>query len=101
VWGRVATRYVPAEHSLVLEVADQGVGIAPQHLARLCNPFFTTKAASGGTGLGLAITATLVHEHGGQLTFQSEPGQGTCVCVTLPSADTTLAAAAASSAEAR
>jgi signal transduction histidine kinase len=51
--------------------------------------------------LGLAITATLVHEHGGQLTFQSEPGQGTCVCVTLPSADTTLAAAAASSAEAR
>jgi PAS domain S-box-containing protein len=98
---RVATRYVPAEHSLVLEVADQGVGIAPQHLARLCDPFFTTKAASGGTGLGLAITATLIHEHGGQLAFQSEPGQGTRVCVTLPSTESTLAAAAASSAEAR
>jgi PAS domain S-box-containing protein len=98
---RVSTRAVPADHSLVLEVADQGVGIAPQHLARVCDPFFTTKATRGGTGLGLAITATLVHAHGGRLTFQSAPGQGTCVCVTLPAADATLAAAAAHSAEAR
>lgn len=81
---RVSTRLGPEERCLMLEVADQGVGIAPQHLARLCDPFFTTKAAKGGTGLGLAITATLVHEHGGRLTFQSEPGQGTCACVTLP-----------------
>ena len=98
---RVSTRCVPEDHCLVLEVADQGVGIAPQHLARLCDPFFTTKAARGGTGLGLAITATLVREHGGRLTFQSEPGQGTCVCVTLPVVDPTLSAAAARSAEAR
>ena len=98
---RVATRYVPEDHCLILEVADQGMGIAPQHLDRLCDPFFTTKAARGGTGLGLAITATLVHAHGGRLSFQSAPGQGTCVCVTLPAADSTLAAAAAHSAEAR
>ena len=98
---RVSTRLVPEEHCLVLEVADQGVGIAPQHLPRLCDPFFTTKAARGGTGLGLAITATLVHEHGGRLTFQSEPGQGTCVCVTLPAVDHTLSAAVARSAESR
>jgi signal transduction histidine kinase len=97
----VSTHCAPEEHGLVLEVADQGVGIAPQHLARLCDPFFTTKAARGGTGLGLAITATLVHAHGGRLTFQSEPGQGTCVRVSLPAADSTLAAAAAHSAEAR
>jgi PAS domain S-box-containing protein len=98
---RVSTRCGPEDHCLVLEVADQGVGIAPQHLARLCDPFFTTKAARGGTGLGLAITATLVRDHGGRLTFQSEPGQGTCVCVTLPAADPTLSAAIARSAEAR
>jgi signal transduction histidine kinase len=98
---RVSTRLVPEDHCLVLEVADQGVGIAPEHLARLCDPFFTTKAASGGTGLGLAITANLVHTHGGRLTFQSEPGQGTCVGVTLPVADCILAAAATRSAEAR
>jgi PAS domain S-box-containing protein len=97
----VSTRFVPEDHCLVLEVADQGEGIAPQHLARLCDPFFTTKAARGGTGLGLAITATLVHEHGGQLTFQSESGQGTRVCVTLPAADPILSAAAVRSAEAR
>jgi polar amino acid transport system substrate-binding protein len=96
---RVSTRVVPEDHCLVLEIADQGVGIAPQHLAHLCDPFFTTKATRGGTGLGLAITANLVHAHGGRLTFQSEPGQGTCVCVTLPVADTTLTAAR--SAEAR
>jgi PAS domain S-box-containing protein len=100
-WVRVSTRYVPEEHRLVLEIADQGVGIAPQHLAHLCDPFFTTKAARGGTGLGLAITATLVHAHGGQLTFQSAPGQGTRVCVTLPGADPTLATAVAGSMEAR
>jgi PAS domain S-box-containing protein len=98
---RVSTRCVPEDHCLLLEVVDQGVDIAPQHLARLCDPFFTTKAARGGTGLGLAITATLVHEHGGRLTFQSELGRGTCVCVTLPAADSTLSAAAARSAEAR
>jgi PAS domain S-box-containing protein len=94
---RVTTRWVPAEHALVLEVADQGVGIASQHLTHLCDPFFTTKAATGGTGLGLAITANLVREHGGQLTFQSEPGQGTCARVTLPATDSPLAAVAASS----
>jgi signal transduction histidine kinase len=90
---RVSTRYGSEERCLLLEVADQGVGIAPQHLARLCDPFFTTKAARGGTGLGLAITASLVHEHGGRLTFQSTPGQGTCARVTLPAAHSTLSAA--------
>jgi signal transduction histidine kinase len=98
---RVSTRWAPEDHYLVLEVADQGVGIAPQHLARLCDPFFTTKAAKGGTGLGLAITATLVHEHGGRLTFESEPGRGTRVCVTLPAVDFTLSAVTARSAEMR
>lgn len=81
---RVSTSCGPEEHRVVLAVTDQGVGIAAEHLTRLCDPFFTTRAATGGTGLGLAITANLVHEHGGRLTFQSEPGQGTCVRVTLP-----------------
>ncbi|MBM3224470.1 MAG: PAS domain S-box protein [Candidatus Tectomicrobia bacterium] len=93
---RVVTRLAADQRSLVLEVTDQGAGIAPEHLARLCDPFFTTKAATGGTGLGLAITATLVHAHGGQLTFQSKLGHGTCVAVTLPVAEPPLAQASTS-----
>jgi PAS domain S-box-containing protein len=80
----VSTRFEPAEHCASLAVEDEGVGIPPEHLARLCDPFFTTKQASGGTGLGLAITATLVRSHGGRLTFSSEPGRGTRALVTLP-----------------
>lgn len=98
---RVSTRAVPAEECLLLEVADQGSGIAPEHLERLCDPFFTTKATTGGTGLGLAITATLVHAQGGRLTFQSEPAQGTRVCVLLPAAAASLGAVTAHNSEVR
>jgi signal transduction histidine kinase len=82
----VATSFQPVESCVVLTVHDEGIGIPPEHLARLCDPFFTTKQARGGTGLGLAITATLVQAHGGHLTFASTPGQGTRVLVTLPCA---------------
>lgn len=80
----VSTRFDPAAHGMVLVVEDDGIGIPPEHLARLCDPFFTTKQASGGTGLGLAISSTLARAHGGHLTFSSEPGRGTRAVVTLP-----------------
>jgi C4-dicarboxylate-specific signal transduction histidine kinase len=80
----VSTRHNQAEHALELEVRDEGIGIPPEHLARLCDPFFTTKQEQGGTGLGLAITYTLVRNHGGSMAFESVPGQGTRVLVTLP-----------------
>jgi PAS domain S-box-containing protein len=80
----VSTRFERPQHCASLVVDDEGIGIPPEHLARLCDPFFTTKQASGGTGLGLAITATLVRAHGGRLTFSSEPGRGTRALVTLP-----------------
>ena len=80
----VATAFDAAERRVMLEVRDEGVGIAPEHLGRLCNPFFTTKQESGGTGLGLAITSSLVRLHGGRLTFASEPGKGTRALVTFP-----------------
>jgi signal transduction histidine kinase len=80
----VTTDFDTAERAVRLEVRDEGVGIPPEHLARLCDPFFTTKHESGGTGLGLAITSSLVRVHGGRLTFASEPGKGTCARVTFP-----------------
>ena len=80
----VKTSWARAQRRVLLEVIDEGVGIPSEHRARLCDPFFTTKQASGGTGLGLAITSSLIHTHGGKLDFMSEPGKGTRVVVSLP-----------------
>jgi PAS domain S-box-containing protein len=81
---RVSTAFDTSEHTVVLEVSDEGVGISPEHLGRVCDPFFTTKRETGGTGLGLAITSSLVRAHGGQLTLSSKPGGGTRAVVTIP-----------------
>jgi PAS domain S-box-containing protein len=80
----VTTSFDASNGCVVLEVRDEGVGIPPEHLARLCDPFFTTKQETGGTGLGLAITSSLVRLHGGRLIFDSEPGKGTRARVTFP-----------------
>jgi len=65
-------------------VQDEGAGIAAEHLAHLTDPFFTTKRDSGGTGLGLSVSAGIVKEHGGSLKFDSTPGAGTTVVLSLP-----------------
>lgn len=64
--------------------ADDGPGIAPEHLSRIFDPFFTTKAVGKGTGLGLSISYGIVERHGGTLTATSTPGAGACFVVTLP-----------------
>lgn len=66
-----------------ITVADTGVGIPPEHRARLFEPFFTTKGARG-TGLGLTVTDALVRNHGGEITVESEVGRGTSFTVRLP-----------------
>jgi polar amino acid transport system substrate-binding protein len=81
---RVATRHDLERGAVVLEVQDEGVGIRPEDLPRLTDPFFTTKRDSGGTGLGLSVSAGIVKEHGGSLEFRSVPGAGTTVVLTLP-----------------
>lgn len=74
----------PDNNHIGVLVRDEGCGIAPEHLDRLTDPFFTTKRESGGTGLGLSVSAGIVKEHGGQLLFSSPPGQGTTVTLLLP-----------------
>ncbi|HVJ79455.1 MAG TPA: PAS domain S-box protein [Planctomycetia bacterium] len=73
--GRAAVR---------LEFVDTGAGIAPEHLATVMEPFFTTKEEGKGTGLGLAICRRIINEHGGSIAIDSAPGRGTAVRVTLP-----------------
>jgi polar amino acid transport system substrate-binding protein len=67
-----------------LRLTDEGTGIAAEHIPRLADPFFTTKRESGGTGLGLSVSATIVKEHDGSLGFDSAPGKGTTVTLTIP-----------------
>lgn len=67
---------------LVVELADEGVGIPPEVQRKLFTPFFTTKAK--GSGLGLAIAHRIVEEHGGHFIIKSLPGQGTTVRIYLP-----------------
>jgi two-component system, NtrC family, sensor kinase len=74
-----------------LAVADEGCGVAPENLARLASPFFTTKRDEGGLGLGLSISRRIVRDHGGTLTFaaRTSPGGGMVVTVRLPVAGPT------------
>jgi signal transduction histidine kinase len=76
----VATGGSPAMVRLV--VADTGRGIEPEILARVFDPFFSTKPT--GTGLGLSITDGIVREHGGTIDVESSPGRGTRFVLTFP-----------------
>jgi signal transduction histidine kinase len=71
-----------------LEVKDDGAGIAPEHLDRIFEPFFTTHRSGDGKGmgLGLAIAHAIVTAHGGTLSVESTPGQGTTFRLELPPA---------------
>ncbi|HEX3150083.1 MAG TPA: ATP-binding protein [Gemmataceae bacterium] len=70
--------------AIVIEVTDTGVGIPTEHLARVTDPFFTTKEEGKGTGLGLAICKRIVVEHRGTFEIDSVVNQGTTVRITLP-----------------
>ena len=72
---------------VIIEVRDEGCGIPPDQIARVFDPFFTTKRVGEGTGLGLSISYQIVQRHGGDLSVESVPGQGTCFRVELPAAD--------------
>jgi len=81
---KLLTRVVPANGQIELQVIDQGVGISPEALEHITDPFFTTRREAGGTGLGLSVSARIINEHGGHLHFDSQQGEGTCATLSLP-----------------
>jgi len=81
-WLSVTTRI--DDHRVLVEIADTGSGIPSEQLARIYDPFFTTKAIGRGTGLGLSITYGIVREHDGTIHCDSVVGQGTRFTVSLP-----------------
>jgi signal transduction histidine kinase len=81
---RISTSFEEEMNHIIINVQDEGMGIPPEALPRITETFFTTKQDSGGLGLGLSISAKIVKEHGGTLTFTSEPKKGTTAVIHLP-----------------
>jgi two-component system NtrC family sensor kinase len=75
------------DDGLLVEVADTGVGIEPDDIVKIYDPFFTTKGVGRGTGLGLAVTYGIVQEHSGHISVSSTPGLGTTFRIALPTSD--------------
>ena len=77
-----ASRCNNADEAVAIIVADEGKGIAPEHLPNIFRPFFTTKGH--GTGLGLSLARRMVESHGGTISVDSTLGRGTQFTVLLP-----------------
>ena len=92
---RLIIRTKAARRGVSLSVYDNGPGIAPEHLDRLFDPFWTTKDPDEGTGLGLSLVHSIVAEHGGEIDVQSELDRGALFLVRLPAAPGSRAARAA------
>lgn len=73
-----------AARQVVLRVADTGIGIGPEHLGRIFDPFFTLKDVGKGTGLGLSVAFGIIRKHGGTIGVESTPGAGACFTIRLP-----------------
>jgi len=87
-WLSVTTRVEGQQ--VVAEIADTGSGIPSEQLARIYDPFFTTKPIGRGTGLGLSIAYGIVREHDGTIHCDSAVGQGTRFILSLPMAATEM-----------
>jgi len=86
----VSTRCVPETGEVEVAVADEGVGMSPEVLERTKVPFFSTRLESGGLGLGLSISRSIVKDHRGILTFETEEGKGTRTTLRLPAIGDTM-----------
>jgi two-component system NtrC family sensor kinase len=73
----VTATHLAADQSVALEIRDTGVGIAPEHLPHIFEPFYTTKDEGYGVGLGLSTVYGIVENHQGHIEVESTPGEGT------------------------
>jgi len=80
----IASRFLPKEKMIEVEIRDTGSGIPRKHLDNLFEPFFSTKAEGKGVGLGLSVSYGIIHNHHGLIKVDSTPGQGTTFRVHLP-----------------
>ena len=76
-----------AEEYVCIKVYDSGCGIDRKTQEKIFEPFFTTKEEGKGTGLGLSVVHNIIHSHGGAISVESNPGQGSCFKIYLPVVD--------------
>ena len=82
--GELTVRLRGSADEVQIDVGDTGVGIPPEVLPQIFEPFFSTKEAENGVGLGLAVVYGIVQRHGGQIEVESKVGQGTVFHLRLP-----------------
>lgn len=82
--GGVGVRTALRAGEVVIEVVDNGCGIAPEIVPHIFDPFFTTRQVGSGTGLGLSVCRDIVHAHKGRIDVESNPGVGSVFRVFLP-----------------
>jgi len=85
--GSVTVSCLRKEFYVDVRVEDTGLGIGPEQLAKIFDPYFTTKQGKSGTGLGLYITKKVVEDHNGSIKVDSTPQFGTCFTIRLPMAN--------------
>ena len=81
--GDIVIRTLAEDDKVRISISDTGSGIPEEVMAKIRDPFFTTKDVGKGTGLGLSIVDQIVTAHGGELIIESEHGKGTTVTVVL------------------
>jgi PAS domain S-box-containing protein len=82
--GRIQIRFARLGSRIAVTFQDDGVGIRPETVPRLFDPFYTTKRPGGGTGLGLSICLSIMREHGGTIEAEALPAGGSAFTVYLP-----------------
>lgn len=82
--GEIVLQTWKEDDHVLISISDSGAGIPADVLPNILDPFFTTKEVGKGTGLGLSIVDQIITKHEGEIQIESEPGEGTCITVTLP-----------------
>lgn len=81
--GTIILKSEAQNGKIIIDISDTGIGIPPEHIAKITDPFFTTKNPGEGTGLGLSITYNIIKDHKGQIEFDSKINKGTTVKITF------------------